>query len=958
MDRSWRRATVGLGTVATLSATFLVVTSVLTSAHASPPPPAVGTIAIGEASGSDNRALTIAPTETGRRLLANDLNEPEGVAVDNSGTAYVAVEADNEVIKIAPNGTRTVVVGSGLKHPSGIAVDADDDVFVSDTGNGRVIEIAPDGTQTIIASALHTPEGVAVDTAGNVYYVDPGTGVVRRIAPDGTPTNLATAMPGLQGIALDGAGNVYVSSQGTVVRIAPNLSRTQLATSLTAAQGLAADPAGDVYVGNTTEVIKVAPDGTQTTIPTSGLSATPGVAVDAVGDVYVANDATDVFEVPAGATAEQTTLQDIGGNIFQGAAYDAAGDLYLARGTANDRLIKIAPDGTVTPVTNDLSQPYGVAIDSHNNLYVTDIVDNDVVRISAAGVQTVIPTTGLSSPAGLALDTTGNLFVADGDHGRIVKITPDGTQSNVVTGLSYPTGVAVDKLGDLYVTNGAEVDKVTPGGTKSVFVAQVAAAQVAVDGDGNVFLTDLFRAAVIKAAPDGTMTEIGVDLNGPYALAIYEPSDQPPVATSSNRTVAAGESSGLTLSASDPDGDSLTYTVTAGPSHGTLSGTAPNLAYTPNAGYTGPDLITYSVDDGKGGTATGTVTITVSADGSDSVSQTVVAGQPVSTGDAPTTSDPVQESVTPSAGGIVTVTSNPAIPDPAGYTVVGAQVHIDAPPGSVNAPLVISFAVSAAALPVGEAAGDVTVFRDGAAISACTGAPGTASPDPCVASRTQVGDTITITVLSSHASDWTVAVPQTPTSTVLTGSPAGPAVGQNVTLRATVTPKPDGGTVAFSDGGVTITGCAAAAITTTGVASCVTHYDHVGRHTITATYSGDSRYAHSTSNSASVTVKKAGTMLVASAVSVLTSLRTVRVTYQATMTNLVTGASIANQPIEFAMNSGIGKCTAKTNTTGQATCSVTIVAIVGVVINAGYTANYNGSTDYAPSGTRATLRLL
>jgi hypothetical protein len=31
---------------------------------------------------------------------------------------------------------------------------------------------------------------------------------------------------------------------------------------------------------------------------------------------------------------------------------------------------------------------------------------------------------------------------------------------------------------------------------------------------------------------------------------------------------------GITLQASDPDGDSLSYSVTSGPSEGTLSGTA------------------------------------------------------------------------------------------------------------------------------------------------------------------------------------------------------------------------------------------------------------------------------------------------------------------------------------------------------------------------------------------------
>lgn len=55
----------------------------------------------------------------------------------------------------------------------------------------------------------------------------------------------------------------------------------------------------------------------------------------------------------------------------------------------------------------------------------------------------------------------------------------------------------------------------------------------------------------------------------------------------------------ITLNASDPDGDPLEYTVTSGPSSGTLSGTAPNLTYTPNESYVGTDQFTFIANDGS-----------------------------------------------------------------------------------------------------------------------------------------------------------------------------------------------------------------------------------------------------------------------------------------------------------------------------------------------------------------------
>ena len=67
----------------------------------------------------------------------------------------------------------------------------------------------------------------------------------------------------------------------------------------------------------------------------------------------------------------------------------------------------------------------------------------------------------------------------------------------------------------------------------------------------------------------------------------------------------------ITLTASDPDGDYLLYTVSAAPLHGSLSGTAPNLTYTPNAGYSGADNISFYVSDGAAESAPATVSLTV-----------------------------------------------------------------------------------------------------------------------------------------------------------------------------------------------------------------------------------------------------------------------------------------------------------------------------------------------------------
>jgi alkaline phosphatase len=63
----------------------------------------------------------------------------------------------------------------------------------------------------------------------------------------------------------------------------------------------------------------------------------------------------------------------------------------------------------------------------------------------------------------------------------------------------------------------------------------------------------------------------------------------------------------------DPDGDLLTVTVASQPANGTavLNPEDQTLEYAPAGGYTGPDSFTYTVSDGRGGTATAAVFVEV-----------------------------------------------------------------------------------------------------------------------------------------------------------------------------------------------------------------------------------------------------------------------------------------------------------------------------------------------------------
>ncbi len=67
----------------------------------------------------------------------------------------------------------------------------------------------------------------------------------------------------------------------------------------------------------------------------------------------------------------------------------------------------------------------------------------------------------------------------------------------------------------------------------------------------------------------------------------------------------------VTLTGDDIDGDSLTFVVTSLPAHGVLTGTSPDLQYTPDDGYLGSDEFTFETDDGIVSSPQGTVSIDV-----------------------------------------------------------------------------------------------------------------------------------------------------------------------------------------------------------------------------------------------------------------------------------------------------------------------------------------------------------
>jgi hypothetical protein len=86
-----------------------------------------------------------------------------------------------------------------------------------------------------------------------------------------------------------------------------------------------------------------------------------------------------------------------------------------------------------------------------------------------------------------------------------------------------------------------------------------------------------------------------------------------PIAFSQSVTTMVNTARSITLTGSDPNGGTLSYAIVTQPQHGTLSGAAPNVTFTPTSGYVGNDAFTFRVNDGSYDSSAATVFIRVNA---------------------------------------------------------------------------------------------------------------------------------------------------------------------------------------------------------------------------------------------------------------------------------------------------------------------------------------------------------
>jgi hypothetical protein len=117
-----------------------------------------------------------------------------------------------------------------------------------------------------------------------------------------------------------------------------------------------------------------------------------------------------------------------------------------------------------------------------------------------------------------------------------------------------------------------------------------------------------FCAGRLKMSRDGSLLFASVT-GGVRFIRLYAPL----AAVDQSITTLENTPAAVTLSGTVGNGGALSYRVVTQPAHGTLSGTAPNLVYTPAPDFNGTDSFTYKLNDGTADSTVATITITTTA---------------------------------------------------------------------------------------------------------------------------------------------------------------------------------------------------------------------------------------------------------------------------------------------------------------------------------------------------------
>lgn len=480
----------------------------------------------------------------------------ESVYYGNGGNK-VNTNIATGISTVAGNGTGEEICGDGgpateacLFNPQGLAIGNDGSLYIADFENAVIRKVSPNGVISTFAgngklgncgdggpavdACLWGPGYVAVGPDGSVYVSDQNTASIRKVDSGGTIHTVAGT--GVSGYTGDGG---YATS-----------------SKLSWPQGIAVGPDGSLYIaefGNNI-IRRVGPDGVLTTVAgnrTQGFCGDGGPAVDAClydpEDVEVAEDGS-------------LYIADSGNHRIRKVTPD--GKIHTVVGSG-----KSGYCGDLGPALDAcMSWPVSVAVGNNGSLYVVDATQGRVRRVGSNGIISTVAGTGnwgFTGDGGPALDAKlgtptyalvgpdGALYIADTLNNRVRVIRQPSLQigSNLVPSQDGTQLYVFDDSGRQTRT----VDAVT--GAEIYGFEYDDSGRLAAIRDANGRITEIIRDAAGNptevVAPSGQITSLSVDSDGDLTAI----SDQ-----AGDTYRMKYDTGGLMSSFQDPNGNVDSYT--------------------------------------------------------------------------------------------------------------------------------------------------------------------------------------------------------------------------------------------------------------------------------------------------------------------------------------------------------------------------------------------------------------
>lgn len=262
------------------------------------------------------------------------------------------------------------------------------------------------------------------------------------------------------------------------------------------------------------------------------------------------------------------------------------------------------PDGTPLNITPTSGTPGNSIFGTFPNPYVA--VDDFNLLHLFLNVPGLMPQVGFTTNAASSDDTVGTVNIP------VTLALPPGSNSWPANQFIYywldPSGTA--EYGVDYKAAGGSIS-FTGGQAPTPFLIPL---KILPTGQPKS------KTVVFRLGPASSIVNLGPTTT--FTYTITNPPAPPAPSTLPNRRpqaqpqcllVALNTPLAITLAGRDGDGDPLTYSITTQPTRGVLSGTAPNLTYTPNNNLSGPDYFCFVVSDGKTNSAPAVVTLAINS---------------------------------------------------------------------------------------------------------------------------------------------------------------------------------------------------------------------------------------------------------------------------------------------------------------------------------------------------------